>query len=501
MAESFLKSIGASVLWKGLDRLAGLAKHIVIAATIGLSAQLDVFYMAIALLGVLVFSWASLFDVVAVPNMVRAWQENRQAEFRQIASGLFILTMTGSLFLAIILYQAKAGLANVAIGFDQDRERLLAEAIPWLLPVILLYIPLRLMGAVLRALRMFSPFYQAELITTLTVLLCVAIFREDGHVLLWSFSMGIGAAFVFLLIRTQSYLFPLANPFSPVVRQSLQMVPGLLILQAAHYIYVLTDRVFVSFLPEGGVSALAYGMALISLFPSLAALSGSFITVIAEYNDISKRSERLNDLMSMAIYIALGATAFMLMGGQIMVQVMLERGVFTASNTASVARSIAAYVWMILPLLLIGPLDQIFQVERRIGLIVRRTLLGMLANILLNAWFLFGLGWGLFGVAMATSISYWIMLLTGLAGVKQLGYTVESSRHLRWGIWNGVFLALAVIGFMALPDSHGGGIFALLTAVFLTSATMLLAGLVYRGHEQGLVHATVRRFLSRGSRI
>ena len=51
--ESFLHSLGASALWRGLDRAAGLAKHVLIAAAIGLSAQLDVFYMAVAILGVL----------------------------------------------------------------------------------------------------------------------------------------------------------------------------------------------------------------------------------------------------------------------------------------------------------------------------------------------------------------------------------------------------------------------------------------------------------------
>ena len=250
--ESFLKSIGSSLLWKGLDRLAGFAKHLVIAAAIGLSAQLDVFYMGIALLGVLVFSWASMVDVVAVPGMVRAWRENRHVELRQTASGMFSLTLLGSLLLAFLLYAFRDGIAAVAIGFDQERRYLLAEAIPWLIPVILLYIPLRLMGAVLRALRSFSPFYQAEFITALIVLVCVWFYKEDGHVLLWSFSVGITASFLFLLFKTRRYILPFSNPLSPQVRSSLNMAPGLMVLQGAQYVYVLSDRMFVSFLQEGG---------------------------------------------------------------------------------------------------------------------------------------------------------------------------------------------------------------------------------------------------------
>ena len=491
--ESFLKSITSSLLWKGLDRLAGFAKHIVIAAAIGLSAQLDVFYMGIALLGVLVFSWASMIDVVAVPGMVRAWRENRHEDFRQIAAGMFTLTLIGSLVLVVLLYAGREGITAVAIGFEQERRQLLAQAIPWLIPVIMLYIPMRLMGSVLRALRSFSPFYQAEFLTSLTVLVCVWLYKEDGHVLLWSFSVGVTTSFLFLLYKTRRFLFPLGNPFSPQVRSALTMAPGLLVLQGAHYVYVLIDRMYVSFLPEGAISALAYGFTLVSLFPLLVALNGSFITVFAEQNEINKKNARLNDLISIAIYLGAGSTAFMLIAGQSMVQVMLERGVFTASDTASVSEAINAYALMILPLFLIGSLDQVFQVEKKVGLMVRRRVLGLITNTILNAWFLFGLGWGLFGVALATSISYWMMLLTGLISTEQLGYAIQMVRHIRWLSWNAVCLFLSCTVFKTLPSIFKLSIPSLFVAAFLTAAAMLLAGLFYRGCEQVLIKTTLNR--------
>ncbi|MDR0736261.1 MAG: polysaccharide biosynthesis C-terminal domain-containing protein, partial [Zoogloeaceae bacterium] len=430
MAESFLKSIGQSVLWRSLERLAGLAKHVVIAAALGLSAQLDVFYMAVALLGMLVFSWAGLLDIVAVPDMVRAWRENRHEAFGRIASGLFSLALAGSAVLAIVLYFAWPGIANVAIGFDQNRKDLLAEAAPWLLPVILFHIPLRFAGSVLRAVRKFSFYYQAEFLMALIVLICVLACRDAPHVLLWSLSAGVSAAFLFLSLVARSYLFPLSNPFSPVVLRALRMAPGLLLLQGAGYVFILTDRIFVSFLPEGAVAALAYGATLIALLPGFVSLNGAFITVIAEHEDRGKRAERLNDLLSAAIYLGVGAMAFMLMAGESVVQTLFERGMFTAGDTGKVTRAISAYVWMILPLFLMGPMDQVFQVERRISPMVWRVVLGMLANVVLNAWFLFGLGWGVYGVALATAIAYWIMLLTGLGALERLGYVFAKRRHL-----------------------------------------------------------------------
>jgi peptidoglycan biosynthesis protein MviN/MurJ (putative lipid II flippase) len=194
--ESFLHSLGAAALWRGLDRVAGLAKHILIAAAIGLSAQLDVFYMAVAILGVLVFSWAHLLDVLAVPQLVKASQAGDQATFQSLAGGLFILCLLASLLIASLFYGLRDWIAALAPGFDAKRNAMLVDALAWLAPVALLYIPLRMLGSIARSVRRFTLFYQAEFLTSLVVLTCVLV-SDDPHVLLWAFGLGVSVAFFF----------------------------------------------------------------------------------------------------------------------------------------------------------------------------------------------------------------------------------------------------------------------------------------------------------------
>ncbi len=194
--ESFLYSLGAAALWRGLDRVAGLAKHILIAAAIGLSAQLDVFYMAVAILGVLVFSWAHLLDVLAVPQLVKARQEGDQAGFQSLAGGLFVFCLLASLLIFALFYGLREWIAALAPGFDTKRNAMLVDALAWLAPVALFYIPLRMLGSIARAVRRFTLFYQAEFLISLVVLICVFA-SHDEHVLLWAFGLGVSAAFFF----------------------------------------------------------------------------------------------------------------------------------------------------------------------------------------------------------------------------------------------------------------------------------------------------------------
>ncbi|AWK13370.1 lipid II flippase MurJ [Candidatus Fukatsuia symbiotica] len=492
--ESFLKSINSAIFWRGFSKLSGLAKHVIIAGVIGLSAQLDSFFMMMALLGILVLSWGEMVDIMAVPHMVQSWQKGDTEEFKKIASGYMTLTLLGSLLLASLIYFFRDKLPLLAIGFETERGQLLIDAVPWLLPAIIFYIPFRHIGAVLRAKRQFSPLYQAEFLLSLATLLCVGFFNQQHNVLFWSYSLGIMGAFLYLLVRNWRFFLPLGNPFSLTVRQSLVMAPGLFILQSAQYVYVLTDQIFVSFLPTGMVSALFYATILIYLLPSVIGLDSAFITVISEQTDKQQRTKKINDLLALVIFFSLGATLFILVAGKNVIAMLLERGLFTTADTQSVAIALMAYSGVILPSFLNKPFDQIFQVERKIGLIVRRTVLGFMTNLILNSVFLFIFHWGLFGIALSTSISYWVMLLTSLQALRKIGYPIDLLRALKWGMWLALFLAIAYFCCRFVLIYFTNNLVILASCALLVAGALFLAALFYQGEEKKLIKMVIERY-------
>ncbi|WP_367680573.1 lipid II flippase MurJ [Candidatus Fukatsuia anoeciicola] len=492
--ESFLKSINSAIFWRGSSKLLGLAKHVIIASVIGLSAKLDSFFIMTALLGILVLSWGEMIDIITVPHMVQSWQKGDTKEFRKITSGYMTLTLLGSLLLASLIYFFRDKLPLLVIGFEMERGQLLIDAVPWLLPVIIFYTPFRYIGAVLRAKRQFSLFYKAEFLLALVTLLCLEFFNQQPNVLFWSYSFGVMVAFLYLLARNWRFFLPLGNPFSSTIRQSLILAPGLFILQSVQYIYVLTDQIFVSFLPTGMVSALFYATLLIYLLPTIISLDSAFITIISEQTDKQERTKKLNNLLSLVIFFSLGATLFIFVAGKNIITLLLERGLFTAIDTQSVTFAVIAYSSVILPSFLNKPFDQIFQVERRIGLIVRRTILGFIINLILNTIFLFILHWGLFGIALSTSISYWVMLLTSLQALRKIGYPINLLRALKWGGWLTLFLTIAYFGCKFILIYFSNNLVILVSCALLIISALFLAVLFYQGEEKKPIKTVIKYY-------
>ncbi len=236
-------------------------------------------------------------------------------------------------------------------------------------------------------------------------------------------------------------------------------------------------------------------MTLVTLVPGVLSMGGAFITILAESACRDERAQRLNQAISLAIFLAVGSALFLFLFGSALIQALLERGMFGGTDTQLVYSALAAASIMTLPLFLLPPMDQVFQVEGRVGIMVRRALLGVVVNALLNAWFLFGLGWGLTGIALATALSYWVLLVFAGRAISRLGMTLHWRRHLAWALWLLLFL-LPLWPLKIIAAQAGFGAWLLLAAsTSATTVLLLLAGLTFPGAERALVRQTLRRVL------
>lgn len=441
-----LGAVLSSVFWKGLERLASLVKHVIIASAIGLSAELDVFYMATGLLGILVLSWSGIVDMLAVPELVQFDRSGDRRNFQALAGGLFTLCLLFSGLLALGTYWSWDVWTKLALGFAGSREALLKESIVWLLPLVVLYIPVRFLASLHRARRNFSLFYQSEFLVSLVILICVIAVADEPHVLLWSYSLGITVAFLFLFFPSLRIFRPWGNPLATPVKALLPLLPGLLVLSGVFYVYSLVQRQLVSLLHEGAVGAIAYAWTLVTLPSVLMNLGGAFLTVYSENrNNPEKIREHLDSLISMSITLMIPVTLVFFFFGRDFVGLVLERGMFSRLDTDWVGSAVACFSLAMLPLSMLGPLEQVFRAERKLRFIVRRLLAGLVLFVGFSRYFSFELEWGIKGIALATSLSFWGMLLSSLQGIASLGISISVLRHLRWLITITLLAALALL--------------------------------------------------------
>ena len=492
--ESFISSIKSALLWRTTGRATGIFKHVIIAAAIGLSVQLDIFYMTTALLGIFLFSWAQMLEVMAVPKLVELHQSGQIKAFNSLSGGMLTLCILFSLLITAATILGRSYISEVAWGFDEKKKKLLAEAIIWFAPVLLFLIPFQFMGSVFRAVRRFSIFYQAEFITGAVTLFLIYLFKDDPNVLFWSFSMGVSVAFFFLFVFYLRRYKVLGNPFSRLVKDALKIVPGLLILQCAHYFYILTDRIFMSFLANGSIGALAYGRTIAYSLEGLINIKGSFITIFSETDNPTIRNRIYNNLISLTVVISIPVTVYLLLLGKELIAVFLQRGMFKNTDTDLVFLAVTGFAWSLLPFFLLIPLEQIFQISGKINVMVVRKIGGLFVNLVLNYLFVFIFQLGIWGISVATSMTYWTLFLYAILAGKKIDLYVEWKNHIKWSTW--MLIGTSCIAFVLIKAGFIlNSIFGMLIQIGIFFLLSILIAYFYPGQEKELVRNAIKKAL------
>ena len=182
------------------------------------------------------------------------------------------------------------------------------------------------------------------------------------------------------------------------------------------------------------MSALAYATTLILIIPSIVGVPYYFLTHSDE-EDINNKTRKVNDMISLIIFFSIPAIIFFILASKNFISIFLKEVNLLIKYTMRVFSIVKVLSIMIFPLLLQRAIDQIFQVEKKLIKIVKRTFLGLVLNVILNYFALFYLNLGVIGVAFATSISNMIILILSLINLNNLEITIYWKRHLKWILW------------------------------------------------------------------
>jgi Na+-driven multidrug efflux pump len=129
---------------------------------------------------------------------------------------------------------------------------------------------------------------------------------------------------------------------------------------------------------------------------------------------------------------------------------------------------------------------------------VRRKVAGIFVNAILNYIFVFIMELGIWGIAAATSITYWFVLFYGIFAAKKIKLSINWKRHMLWSLWI-ISGSMVISIFLSRIGSFGISQYVVIPKFILIACFTLLIGLAYPGPEKHLVKNAMNRTFMRVS--
>ncbi len=420
-----------------LSRVLGLLRDIVIAATVGATANADAFFVAFKIPNFLRRLFAEgAFAQAFVPVLADYREQGSLAAVKALVDrvagvlGGTLLLVTG---LAIAGAPLVAGLFAPGFIDQPEKYRATTEMVRVTFPYLFLISMTGFCGAILNsygrfAVPAFTPvFLNLSLIGAATV--AAPWFAEPVYALAW----GVLLAGVIQLLFQLPSLYrldlvprPRWDTRDPGVRRILKLMIPALFGVSVSQLNLLLDTVLASFLPTGSVSWLYYSDRLTEL--PLGVFGIAVATVIMPNLSGHQAGGRGEDFtrtldwaVRMILLVALPAAVALVVLAHPILVTLFQYGELSPHDVRMASYSLQAYSLGLVAFMLIKVLAPGFYARKDMVTPVRIGIIAMVANMVLNLLFVVPLlvyfNIGHVGLALATSVSAWLnagLLLRGL---------------------------------------------------------------------------------------
>ena len=419
-----------------LDKILGFVKQMFVASTFGATIETDIINLSQGAVSDIQYILAQALITSFVSIYIYSQQgENNSAEKSRIFVGDAIKAFAVISFaLTAVLYFSSDILAKIlAPSYSIELISQLSNYIKLYSTIIVLFSIICIFRAVLSANKNFIPeqlvSFNQSAITIITVVILGHMWGPKVLVVSFFVFTVWNAVFLGFLCRKEIVLRfsnPLKNPHVPKL---FKMILPLLLGYSLIYVNQMVDRMLVSGLGAGVITALTYGSVLSNL---VTAFVSTFCNIIFSYitteistgrykvaSDIANTSAKTFTIAFMPI------TLIFVICSHDIVSIVYGRGAFDASAVMSASYALKGYAIMFLPMVfreIYTRFQYAFQDSKKPMI---NGSIGIVSNIVLSI--IFCQFWGVFGVALATSISVLISavlnLLTARGKTSELNYS------------------------------------------------------------------------------
>ena len=408
------KIFGAAItvgLGTAFVKLASVVKELVVAWKFGTADDLDAFLIALVVPFVITNVIAGSFNAALIPTYIKVREHSGIEAAQKLFSGAIAWSL-GLLGITtvLMLIAAPLYLPKMAAGFSADKLYLTYKLLWAIAPIILLTGMMTIWGAVLNAGEKFALVAVAPIITPAITMLFLFGINSWG---VFSLASGLVCGqllemlVVGIALRRQGIsLLPKWYGFDTHLRevagQYAPMIAGAFLMCST----ALVDQSMAAMLPSGSVASLNYGNRIISLPITITstALSTAVIPYFSKMvarEDWANVRHTLKQYLGLIFALTIPLTGLIILFSEPIVQLLLQRGSFTANDTRLVAQIQACYALQIPFYIATILVVRLISAMRYNQILMWGSGGNLIVNISLN--YLFMQWWGVPGIALSTS--------------------------------------------------------------------------------------------------
>lgn len=417
--------------WTLASRVAGLARDIVFAHSIGASTAADAFFVAFKIPNFLRRLFAEgAFAQAFVPVFSEVSEREGKASVRRLVdqvAGRFGLILCFVCAFGVLASPLLALLFAPGFSNDTYKIALTIDLLRWTFPYLGLISLVAFAGGILNSIGKFAVPAATPILLNIS-LIGSALFLSplfDPPVL--ALAIGVLVAGIMQLLiqipplrRSGLLPRPTLKADHPGLSKIIKLILPALFAVSVGQINLLIDTVLASFLVSGSVSWLYYSDRLMELPLGVIAIAVSTVILPKLSRDFANRdfaSSQITQSWSIWVVMVLGIPCAIALScfGELILATLFQYGAMQVEDVEAAAMSLTAYAIGLPAFMAIKVLAPHYFAHQDTKAPVQIGLIAMVANICLNLTLIWPFGH--VGLALATSISAWLnagLLLKGL---------------------------------------------------------------------------------------
>lgn len=413
---SALMTVGALTV---LAKLASAGKDLVVAYQFGAGDQLDAFLMAFLIPSFAINLIGGSLNAALIPTYIHV----RNEEGRAAATDLYASVLTGSVVLlslaSVVLFALGPFLLRaVALEFSEEKFALTVSLFNILLPCLLLSGLATTWGAILNAHEQFSLAAIAPAIMAFVTVLALLALTHSVNIHALAIGAVAGAVCHAALlgwgvVREGVRLLPGWSGVTPALKtvwnQYAPMIAGAGLIGSTEVI----GQIMAASLGSGSVSILSYGNKIPMLLLGVGSMAASTAVLPYFSQMVAARqwTEIRQTLLTYARLIAaitIPLTVVLVTFSEPIIEILFQRGAFTAADTHQAAWVQSLALLQITPFALGVLAVRLLSSLKANHILMWSSAISLVLSIVLNYLFMQRLG--VAGIAMATSVMYLVSM-------------------------------------------------------------------------------------------